>query len=108
MEGYFPDQRTGALNSRALRWKETFANQPWAVRIDVSAPPASREPVLALGEALRDQQMAGRDIDERTDHGTGKVFVGSPIEVSPSAATARSGAEKPRTAAHLAVACSRG
>ena len=101
-EGYYTDQRTGALNSRAVRWKETFATQPRAVWIDrLRAAGIACEPVLAPGEALRDQQLAGAIIDERTERGTRRVFVGSPIEVSPSVATARSGAEKPRTAAHL-------
>lgn len=99
-EGYYTDQRTGALNSRALRWKETFTTRPRAVWIDrLRAAGIACEPVLSPGEALRDQELAGSIIDDRTDRGTRKVFVGSPIEVSPLTASARSGAEKHRTAA---------
>ena len=100
-EGYYTDQRTGALNSRAVRWKETFTTRPWAVWIDrLRAAGVACEPVLSPGEALRDQELAGSIIDDRTDRGTRKVFVGSPIEVSPLTDTARAGAERPRTAAH--------
>jgi crotonobetainyl-CoA:carnitine CoA-transferase CaiB-like acyl-CoA transferase len=101
-EGYYTDQRTGALNSRAERWKGMFATQPRVVWIDrLRAAGVACEPVLGPGQALRDQQLAASIIDSRSDAGTREVFVGTPIEVSPSAATTRSAAEAPRPAVPL-------
>ena len=57
-QGYYQDQATGALNDRAVRWRETFRQQPRATWIErLRTAGIACEPVLSPGQALSEPHL---------------------------------------------------
>lgn len=94
-DGYYSDQVSGALNARAVRWRDMFAAQPRQVWIErLRAAGVACEPVLAPGDALSDPHLAEIGLAREytppaaSSQGTGAsryTLVGSAIAVTPSA-----------------------
>jgi crotonobetainyl-CoA:carnitine CoA-transferase CaiB-like acyl-CoA transferase len=69
-DGYYPDQVSGALNERALRWRTFFEAEPrdvWITRLRNVGVPC--EPVLAPGEALSDPHLSQIGLSVSDDRG---------------------------------------
>jgi crotonobetainyl-CoA:carnitine CoA-transferase CaiB-like acyl-CoA transferase len=78
-DGYYPDQVSGALNARAVRWRTFFEAEPrdvWIERLRKVGVPC--EPVLAPGEALFDPHLTEIGLSVGPDHDR---MVASPINV---------------------------
>ena len=84
-QGYYADQVTGALNERAVRWREVFttrARHEWIERLRAAG--VACEPVLGPGDALGDPHLAEVGLARRrTDGVHDDVVVGSPVTVAP-------------------------
>jgi crotonobetainyl-CoA:carnitine CoA-transferase CaiB-like acyl-CoA transferase len=82
-DGYYPDQVSGALNDRAVRWRTMFAAEPrdvWIQRLRQVGVPC--EPVLGPGEALSDPHLTQIGLSVSHDHaGHHDRTVASPIFV---------------------------
>jgi crotonobetainyl-CoA:carnitine CoA-transferase CaiB-like acyl-CoA transferase len=82
-DGYYPDQVSGALNERAVRWRTFFEAEPrdvWIKRLRNVGVPC--EPVLAPGEALSDPHLSQIGLSVSHDHGGHHDrMVASPITV---------------------------
>lgn len=84
VEGYYTDQATGALNARAVRWRETFATRPRQVWIErIRAAGVACEPVFGPGEVLSETHLLDSGISEcRIVDGQEELLVKTPIAIS--------------------------
>ncbi|MBL7493269.1 CoA transferase [Frankia sp. AgB1.9] len=87
--GYYTDQVTGALNARAVRWRETFTQRPrneWITLLRSAG--VACEPVLRPGEALSDPHLTEAALTvTRSEGGHRDVLIATPITVRPLAST---------------------
>jgi crotonobetainyl-CoA:carnitine CoA-transferase CaiB-like acyl-CoA transferase len=85
VDGYYRDQATGALATRASRWRAVFVRQARDVWIDqLGAAGIACEPVLSPGEALADPHLAEAGLTiARTEGAHRDVLVATPISVFP-------------------------
>jgi crotonobetainyl-CoA:carnitine CoA-transferase CaiB-like acyl-CoA transferase len=86
-DGYYAEQMSGLLSTRAERWRATFLTRPRDAWIDrLRGAGVACEPVLAPGEALADPHLAEVGLAVRAgDDGHDDVVPGAPIEVTPGA-----------------------
>lgn len=86
-EGYYRDQATGALNERAVRWRDVFVRETrdrWIEQLRGVGIPC--EPVLSPGDALADPHLAEAALSVSRNEGPHTdVMVATPIHVSASA-----------------------
>jgi len=84
-EGYYADQASGGLQTRALRWRRSFAQQPrdhWMSLLRAAG--VACEPVLAPGDVLSDPHLRAIGLAiERDAGGARDVMVGSTVSVQP-------------------------
>jgi len=82
-QGYYPDQATGALIDRAVRWRSIFSAQTrdhWIGRLREAG--IACEPVLSPGEVLSDPHLAETGlVVSRSEAGHDDLMVATPISV---------------------------
>lgn len=98
VEGYYRDQATGALATRAARWRAVFVRQARDLWIDqLRAVGIACEPVLGPGEALADPDLAEAGFAISREAGSHRdVLVATAISVLPSTEAPGDAGTEPR------------